>query len=102
MSSAVRKPRLPGWTEFGAVGNRTYRAWGKYRITELFSETSLRNGLLLCRFRQYGSNLFNDTIRTTTDLIGGKALDWVINGSRMEIVITERFRLNFSSSKKHI
>ena len=27
--------------ECGAVSNRTYRAWGKYRITELFSETSL-------------------------------------------------------------
>ena len=25
---------------FGAVTNRTYRAWGKYRITDLFSETS--------------------------------------------------------------
>ena len=24
----------------GAVKNRTYRAWGKYRVTELFSETS--------------------------------------------------------------
>ena len=25
MSGAVRKPHLPGWMEFGAVGNRTYR-----------------------------------------------------------------------------
>ena len=34
------KSQLPGWTVFGAVANRTYRAWGKYRITDLFSETS--------------------------------------------------------------
>ena len=26
----------------GASGNRTYRAWGKYSITELFSETSCK------------------------------------------------------------
>ena len=29
----------------GAVANRTYRAWGKYRITELFSETSYGNSV---------------------------------------------------------
>ena len=37
------KSQLPGWTAFGAVANRTYRAWGKYRITDLFSETSYRS-----------------------------------------------------------
>ncbi len=34
-SAPVRgKLNLPGWTEFGAVTNRTYRAWGKYRIID--------------------------------------------------------------------
>ena len=45
---------------------------------------------------------FNDTIRTTTNLIVCETLDRMINGSRMEIAVTERFRLNFSGGKKHI
>ena len=45
---------------------------------------------------------FDDTIRTTTDLVGCEALDRVINGGRMEIAVAERFRLNLSGSEKHL
>ena len=34
------KSQLPDWIEFDAVFNRPYRAWGTYRITDLFSKTS--------------------------------------------------------------
>ena len=70
--------------------------------TLLFIILLNRAALPLCRFRQDSGNFFNDTIRTTTDLIVGEALDWVINGSRMKIAIAERFRLNLSGSEKHI
>ena len=33
-----------------AVGNRTYRAWGKYRITEVSSETSSKNSGSIAQF----------------------------------------------------
>ena len=32
------KPRLPGWTEFGAVKNRTYR--GRVKLISLYSSHS--------------------------------------------------------------
>ena len=42
----------------GVVSNRTYRAWGKYRVTELFSETSfsLRTGMTIEQINVYGDS----------------------------------------------
>ena len=51
----------------GAVGNRTYRAWGKYRITELFSETSYRKIKLGFTLSVYKQMLLNNRTSTALD-----------------------------------
>ena len=35
--------RINETLQTGAVANRTYRAWGKYRITELFADAHVKN-----------------------------------------------------------